>query len=142
MIAQDPQSTAWKTTAILVARFTMAALFAMGLAGKIFMSGMMAGEIAKAGFPFPMLLNWLAALFELGLVVAFLTGAYFREANILGAIYVVFLAFAFHFVSHWTDAEGLNFGAFVSHFPMAAGMLFAAANGPGHVLVLKKGWLR
>ncbi len=138
---QDSQSSAWKTTAILLARFTMAALFAMGLAGKIFASGMMADSIAKAGFPFPMLLNWLAALFELGLVLAFLTGAFFREANILGAIYVVFLAFAFHFVSHWTDAEGLNFGAFVSHFPMAAGMLFAAVNGPGHVLVLKKGWL-
>lgn len=138
---QSIENTGWKTAALLIARFTMAALFAMGLAGKVFMSGMMADAIAKAGFPFPMLLNWLAALFELGLVLAFLTGAFFREANILGAIYVVFLAFAFHFVSHWTDAEGLNFGAFVSHFPMAAGMLFAAVNGPGQVLTLKRGFI-
>ena len=136
------ETNAWKTPLLLLARLVMAALFAMALAGKIFMSGMMADEIAKAGFPFPMVLNWLAALFELGLILAFLTGAYFREANILGAIYVVFLAFAFHFVSHWTDAEGLNFGAFVSHFPMAAGMLFAAVNGPGRVLTLKWGWLK
>ena len=138
---QSIENTGWKTAALLIARFTMAALFAMGLAGKVFMSGMMADAIAKAGFPFPMLLNWLAALFELGLVLAFLTGAFFREANILGAIYVVFLAFAFHFVSHWTDAEGLNFGAFVSHFPMAAGMLFAAVNGPGQVLTLKRSFI-
>ena len=138
---QSFENTAWKVAALLIARFIMAALFAMGLAGKVFMSGMMADSIAKAGFPLPLLLNWLAALFELGLVMAFLTGAFFREANILGAIYVVFLAFAFHFVSHWTDAEGLNFGAFVSHFPMAAGMLFAAVNGAGQVLVLRKGWL-
>jgi putative oxidoreductase len=138
---QSIENMGWKTAALLLARFIMAALFAMGLAGKAFMSGMMVTEIANAGFPFPMLLNWLAALFELGMVLAFLTGAFFREANILGAIYVVFLAFAFHFVSHWTDAEGLNFGAFVSHFPMAAGMLFAAVHGPGRVLVLKKGWL-
>jgi len=136
------QTSGWKTGALLLARFIMAALFAMALAGKVVMSGMMADEIAKAGFPLPMLLNWLAALFELGLVLAFLTGAFFREANILGAVYVVFLAFAFHFVSHWTDAEGLNFGAFVSHFPMAAGMLFAAVHGPGTVLVWKKGWLK
>ena len=136
------ENTGWKTTAILVARFIMAALFAMGVPGKIFASGMMADAIAKAGFPLPMVLNWLAALFELGLVLAYLTGAYFREANLLGVVYLVFLAFAFHFVSHWTDAEGLNFGAFVSHFPMAAGMLFAAVNGPGTVLVWKKGWLK
>ena len=139
---QSIENTGWKTAALLIARFTMAALFAMGVAGKIFASGMMADAIAKAGFPFPMVLNWLAALFELGLVLAYLTGAYFREANLLGVVYLVFLAFAFHFVSHWTDAEGLNFGAFVSHFPMAAGMLFAAVNGPGTVLVWKKGWLK
>ena len=138
---QSIENKGWKTAALLIARFTMAALFAMGVAGKVFASGMMADAIAKAGFPFPMVLNWLAALFELGLVLAYLTGAYFREANILGAIYLVFLAFAFHFVSHWTDAEGLNFGAFVSHFPMAAGMLFAAVNGPGRALTLKRGFI-
>ena len=139
---QINQDAGWKVAALLLARLIMAALFAMGLAGKVFMSGMMADAIAKAGFPLPMLLNLLAALFELGMVLAFLTGAFFREANILGAIYVVFLAFAFHFVSHWTDAEGLNFGAFVSHFPMAAGMLFAAVHGPGQKLTLKWGWLK
>jgi putative oxidoreductase len=142
MMKQSIENTGWKTTAILVARFIMAALFAMGVAGKIFASGMMVDAIAKAGFPFPMVLNWLAALFELGLALAYLTGAYFREANLLGVVYLVFLAFAFHFVSHWTDAEGLNFGAFVSHFPMAAGMLFAAVNGPGQKLTLKWGWLK
>ena len=84
----------------------------------------------------------VAAIFELALVLAFLTGAYFREAALLAAVYVIFLGFAFHGPSHWTDAEGLNFGAFVSHFPFAAGLLFAAVHGPGHVLALNRGWLK
>jgi putative oxidoreductase len=131
----------WKAGAVLMARLVMAAMFALALVGKVAMSTMIAQQIAAAGFPFPMVLNWLAALFELGLVLAYLTGAYFREANILGALYVLFLAFAFHGPSGWIDPEGLHFGAFVSHFPMAAGMLFAAVCGPGRVLVLNKRWL-
>ena len=55
-----------------------------------------AGYIASAGFPFPLLLAWLAAIFEIALVLAFLTGAFFSEAALLAGIYVIFLAFAFH----------------------------------------------
>ncbi len=136
------ENSGWKTGSVLLARFIMAALFAMAFVGKLVMSGMMVEEIAKAGFPLPMLLNWLAAAFELGLILAFLTGAYFREASLLAAAYVIFLAFAFHFTSHWTDEKGLEFGAFVSHFPMAAGLLYMAVHGPGEKFSMKLGWLK
>jgi len=141
MIDTAPEA-GWKLAALLLARLTMAAMFAMGMAFKFADIGGTAGYIAAVGFPFATLLAWLAALFELALVLSFLTGAWFREAALLAAAYVVFLGFAFHGPSHWTDAEGLNFGAFVSHFPFAAGLLFAAVSGPGRVLALRLGWLK
>lgn len=132
----------WKTTALLLARLVMAAMFALGMVFKFMSISATAGYISSAGFPLPTLLAWCAAIFELALVLAFLTGAYFREAALLGAVYIVFLGFAFHGPSHWTDAEGLNFGAFVSHFPFAAGLLFAAVHGPGQTLAMRMGWLK
>lgn len=127
----------WKTAALLLARLTMAAMFAMAMVFKFADINRTAGYIAMVGFPFATLLAWLAAIFELALVLSFLSGAFFREAALLGAVYVVFLAFAFHGPSHWTDAEGMNFGAFVGHFPFAAGLLFAAVHGSGQALALK-----
>ena len=133
------ESSSWKTGALLLARLTMAAMFSMGFAFKLMDINMTATYIAAAGFPLSLPLAWCAAIFELALVICFLSGAYFREACILAAIYVVFLAFAFHGASTWSkDAEGLNFGAFVSHFPFAAGLLFGAVSGPGLVLTWRK----
>jgi putative oxidoreductase len=136
------QSAGWKTPALLAARLIMAAMFAMACGFKFASMEMTAGYIASAGFPMATVLAWIAAFFELALVLCFLSGAFFREAALLAAAYVIFLAFAFHGPSHWTDAEGLNFGAFVSHFPFAAGLLFAAVNGPGRMLTFNKAWLR
>ena len=136
-----PKTDGWKTAALLLARLVIAALFALGMVFKFMDMNATAGYIAMAGFPLSTPLAWLAAIFELTLVLAFLTGAFFREAALLGAAYVVFLGFAFHGPSHWTDNEGLNFGAFISHFPCAAGLLFAAVHGPGRVLALKLGFL-
>ncbi|HKW81660.1 MAG TPA: DoxX family protein, partial [Casimicrobiaceae bacterium] len=51
------------------------------------------------------------------------------------------LAFAFHGPSHWTDEKGLEFGAFVSHFPFAAAMLLAAAHGPARLLASSRSLL-
>jgi putative oxidoreductase len=127
--------------ALLIARLTMAAMFAMACVFKFSGIGMMAQYIASAGFPLATLLAWLAAFFELALVICFLTGAFFREACLLAAAYVIFLGFAFHGPSHWTDPAMLEFGAFVSHFPFAAGLLFAAVLGPGHVLTINKSLL-
>jgi uncharacterized membrane protein YphA (DoxX/SURF4 family) len=100
-----------------------------------------AGYIASAGFPFPVFLTWVAALFEVALVVAFLTGAFFREAALAAAIYVVFLGFTFHGPAHW-DGNQMEFGFFVDHFTFLAGLLFAAVHGPGEALASRIGVLR
>ncbi|MEO9169116.1 MAG: DoxX family protein [Aestuariivirga sp.] len=139
---QINQDAGWKTAALLLARLIMAAMFSLGMVFKFSDITGTAGYIAMAGFPLATLLAWLAAFFELAIVLCILSGAYFREACLLGAIYIVFLGFAFHGPSHWTDAEGLNFGAFVSHFPFAAGLLLAAVHGPGRTLALQRSVLK
>ena len=133
----------WPSLAALVGRLVFAALFLMATAFKFAGIGDTAGFIASAGFPFPLFLAWAAAIFEALLVLAFLSGAFFTEASLLAAIYVLFLGFAFHGPSHWGgDQIGqMEFGAFVSHFPFAAGLLFAAAYGPGR-WALRHGLIR
>ena len=127
----------WRTVAILLGRLIFAAVFIMALSFKF--SGMQgtADYIAAAGFPAPLLLAWLAAIFECLLALAFLTGAYFSEAALLAGAYVIFLAFSFHGPSRWS-ANQAEFGFFIDHFTFIAGLLFAAVNGPGRILVLPR----
>lgn len=127
-----------RTIAILAARLIFAAIFAMAAAFKFAGMHDTASYIAAAGFPFPLLLAWLAAIFEVGLVIAFLTGLWFSQAALLAAAYVVFLAFAFHGPSHW-NANQAEFGFFVDHFSFLAGLLYAAVHGPGEKLVMGNG---
>jgi putative oxidoreductase len=132
----------WAKAAVLIARLLLGLVFLMAFAFKVMDINMTAGFIESAGFPFAKLLAVLAALFELAIVLSLFTGAYFSEMLLLGAVYVVFLAFAFHGPSHWTDDKGLEFGGFISHFPFAAGMLFAAAHGPGRLLAMSRSFIR
>jgi uncharacterized membrane protein YphA (DoxX/SURF4 family) len=126
-----------KTIAILLARLIFAAVFLMAAAFKFTDMATTAGYIAAAGFPLALPLAWIAALFEVALVLAFLTGACFSEAAVLAAAYVLFLAFAFHGPSHWPGNQN-EFGFFVDHFTFIAGLLFAAVHGPGDVLALRR----
>ena len=96
-------------------------------------SAITASAARRASLP----LAWIAAIFELALVLAFLTGAYFSEAALLAAAYVLFLAFAFHGPSHWQGNQA-EFGFFVDHFTFVAGLLFAAVHGPGTVLAMRR----
>jgi putative oxidoreductase len=130
----------WTTPAILAGRLIFALVFIMAVSFKLMDIDGTAGYIAAAGFPLPKLLAWLAALLELALVACFLTGAYFSEAAFLAAAYVLFLAFAFHGPSHWAGNQ-TEFGFFVDHFTFTAGLLFAAAHGPGQVLAMRRGWI-
>ena len=127
----------WRITAILIGRLIFAGIFIMALSFKF--SGMQATAdyIAAAGFPVPLLLAWLAAIFESLLALAFLTGAYFSEAALLAGLYVIFLAIAFHGPAHWA-ANQSEFGFFVDHITFLAGLLFAAVTGPGHVLAIRR----
>jgi uncharacterized membrane protein YphA (DoxX/SURF4 family) len=126
-----------RTIAILVARLIFAAVFLMAAAFKFAGMAETAGYIAAAGFPFALPLAWIAAIFEVALVLAFLTGAYFSEAALLAGVYVIFLAFSFHGPSHWQGNQN-EFGFFVDHFTFLAGLLFAAVYGPGNVLALHR----
>jgi uncharacterized membrane protein YphA (DoxX/SURF4 family) len=127
------------TAAILIARLIFAFVFAMAASFKFVFIGMdaTAAEIAAAGFPFPLFLAWIAAFFEVALAIAFLTGLFFREAAIVAAAYVLFLAFSFHGPERFAK-NPMEFGFFVDHFTFIAGLLFAAVHGPGTALVLRR----
>ena len=137
----DSQAPAWATAAVLIGRLIFGAVFLMALAFKVMDIDGTAAYIAAAGFPVPKLLAWLAALFELALAFCLLTGAFFAEAALLAAAYVIFLAFAFHGPSHWSESQA-EFGFFVDHFTFMAGLLFAAAHGPGPLLAINLRFLR
>jgi len=130
----------WPAAAILIGRLIFAAVFAMAATFKLIDINTTASMIAAAGFPLATLLAWLAALLEIALVLCLLTGAYFSEACLIATIYVLFLAFVFHGPSRWVSQVEIGF--FVDHFVFAAGLLFAAAHGPGNKLAMKTGWLR
>jgi putative oxidoreductase len=98
------------TAAILLGRLIFAALFLMAVSFKLMDIPGTAGQIAAAGFPLSGLLVWLA---------------------------VVFLAFGFHGPSHWAANQD-ELGFFIDHLTFAAGLLFAAACGPGRVLALNR----
>ena len=123
----------WKVILILVARLIFAGVLAD-------MNGT-AGYIAGAGFPLPLLLAWLAAFFEVALVLCLLMGAYVIGAALLAALYVLFLAFALHGPAHWKPDDPTEFGFFVDHFTFIAGLLFAAVHGPGSVLALRRSFI-
>lgn len=125
-----------KSTAILVARVIFGAVFLMAVTFKVMDINATASFIATAGFPMSLILAYLAALFEALLVIAFFSGAFLTEAALLAAVYVIFLAFAFHGPSHWSGNQ-TEFGFFIDHFTFFAGLLLAAAMGPGERLALK-----
>lgn len=127
----------WQTAAVLLGRLIFAAVFLMAAVFKFLGMSATASYIAAAGFPLPLLLAWLAAFLEAALVICFLTGAFFTEAALVAAVYVLFLAFAFHGPAHWAGNQA-EFGFFVDHFTFIAGLLFAGVNGPGRVLVVPR----
>jgi putative oxidoreductase len=121
--------------AILVARLLFAGVFAMALFFKLRNIDGTAAYIAAEGLPMSLVLACAAALFEIFLVAAFLTGSLFTEASLAAAIYVIFLGVVFHGPAHWAK-NGMEFGFFVDHFVFLAGLLFAAVHGPGRLFIL------
>lgn len=119
-----------QTLALIVARVIFAGAFGVAMMMKFMSIGDTAGAIASIGFPFPLFFAWAAALFELGLVLAFLSGAFFREAASLAVAYVLFLGFAFYGPATWGSSP-MQMGFFINHLTFVAGLLFAAVHGPG-----------
>jgi uncharacterized membrane protein YphA (DoxX/SURF4 family) len=129
-------SPIWSRVSILLARLIFAAVFAMAMSFKFLGIHDTAAFISAANLPAPLLLAWAAAFFELALELCFLSGAFFSEAALAAAAYVLFLGIVFHGPAHWNGSQ-TEFGFFVDHFTFLAGLLFAAAHGPGDVLALK-----
>src|SRR3954447_12861733 len=136
-VAMSSPSPIWARIAILVARFIFAAVFAMAMTFKFAGMRETADYITTAGFPAALLLAWIAAFFELALVFCLLTGAFFTEAALAAAAYVLFLGFAFHGPAHWSGNQA-EFGSFINHFTFMAGLLFAAVHGPGDVMAMTR----
>ena len=122
--------TSLSAVLVLVGRLIFAGVFGMALFFKLMDPPATTVVIAAAGFPAAGLLTWLAIGFEAVLLLCLLTGAYFREACLAAAVYVVFLGFSFHGPSRWAE-NPMEFGFFVDHFTFLAGLLFATAYGPG-----------
>jgi len=131
-----PSSSRWLDAAVLVARLLFVVVFLMAVSFKLMDIQATAGYIREAGFPIPLVLAWLAALFEAALVLCLATGWCFRPAALAAGAYVVFLGFAFHGPAKWA-ANQMEFGSFVDHFVFLAGLLYAAAHGPGRLAVVK-----
>jgi len=139
--AEATPGNAWRSAAALAGRLIFAGVFGLATFFKFAGMGATAQYIAAAGFPFPLFLAWCAAIFEVLLIAGFLSGAFFAETALLAAAYVLFLAFAFHGPSHWQgDLAQFEFGFFVDHFTFIAGLLFAAAYGPGR-WAMRHGWI-
>ena len=136
-MSSTAETSGLSSAAIFVARLIFAAVFAMAATFKFLNMSGTADYIAAAGFPFALGLAWIAAIFEVILVLCLLSGAYFSEAAVAAAVYVVFLGFAFHGPSHWAASQA-EFGFFVDHFTFLAGLVFAACYGPGNLLTLKR----
>jgi uncharacterized membrane protein YphA (DoxX/SURF4 family) len=129
----------WAAIAILVGRLIFLVFFIMAFYFKVTNIGGTAGYIASVGFPSPTVLAWLAVTLEVLLVLGFLTGAYFAETCILAALYIAFLGLTFHGPSYWQGEFGQHeFRAFLLHVTMVAGLLFAAAHGPGRILASRR----
>ena len=133
----ETTTPAWQSIAILVGRLIFAAAFLMAVASRSWVwatppatSPRRASRL-RCCWP-----GWRPSSNAI-LVICFLTGAYFSEAALLAAVYVVFLAFAFHGPSHWAGNQA-EFGFFVDHFTFLAGLLFAAVHGPGRILALRR----
>jgi uncharacterized membrane protein YphA (DoxX/SURF4 family) len=135
----DTKQLGWRTVATIAGRLIFASVFIVAVSFKLMNISGTANYIASAGFPLPLLLAWLAALLELALIGCFLTGAYFSEAALAAAAYVLFLALAFHGPSHWAGDQA-EVGFFVDHFTFIAGLLFAAVHGPGRLFAMQPRW--
>jgi putative oxidoreductase len=120
----------WQRGGLLIARLFIGAVFAMACVTKFMDLDGIAAYIQSAGFPIASVLAWVAASFELLLMVAFLTGILMREAALLAAVYILFLAFAFHGPGMW-GGNAMEFGVFTDHFAFAAALLYMTAFGPG-----------
>lgn len=138
MLTKLATSSFWNSWGLMIARLIIVVQFVIAFWFKFAGMDGTAEYIASVGLPFPLVLAWLAALFEVWVAIAFLTGIKFRETALVTLAYVLVLGFLFHGPSHW-GANMDEFGFFIDHFVMVAGLLFMIAHGTGNSWKLKLG---
>jgi uncharacterized membrane protein YphA (DoxX/SURF4 family) len=136
MIKIITENVFWRTRGVLIARFIMGGVFLIASYIKFQSIGNTALYIASANFPFPTFLAWSAAIFELLMATAIITGIFFRAAVLLLAVYAIFLAFVFHGPTLWSS-DSNQFKFFINHLVMLSALLYMAAHGPGKTWTLK-----
>jgi uncharacterized membrane protein YphA (DoxX/SURF4 family) len=119
----------WSTHALLIARIGLGGLFLIAGVNKL-NGGIdgVAGMISGAGFPAPVAIAWLVAIFEVVAGAAIILGKYFKEAAILLAVFTFIITMIFHSPMDWAA----NSMAFLKNMAIVGGLLFAAANGTGN----------
>ena len=90
-MTSEASQARWRIAAIVIARLIFALVFIMAVSFKLMNIDGTAAYIAAVGFPMSTLLAWLAALLELALIACFVTGAFFSEAALVAAAYVLLL---------------------------------------------------
>ncbi len=115
------------STILLVARVLLAAIFVWSGLGKFGNIGGLAGYIGSAGLPAPMLLAWLAAIFEVVGGIALLAGFQTRNVAFAMAAFCVFTGLVFHFD---TGDRGQMINL-MKNLSMAGGFLALAVTGAG-----------
>lgn len=132
MLTQLAHHRFWKTHGLLIARIIMGGVFLMA-AGMKFTNihGTAQSIAALHNWPFPVILTLIAAFFELGTGLCVITGVFFRKAVFLLGLYVIFLAITFHGPAMWIGDQN-EFGFFIDHFVMLAGLLYMLGNGIGN----------
>lgn len=127
----------WTTHALLIARILMGALFVLSGIQKISTIDGVAGFIAGAGLPAPLLLAWVAAIIELVAGALIIVGKYFKEAALTLAAFVFIVSFPFHGPDTWAQ-DAMQQTNFLKNMALVAGLLYMAAHGAGATWALEK----
>jgi len=117
--------------ALLIGRILLAFIFIMAGASKFGAIAGTAGYIASKGLPAPVMLAWLAAIFELVAGLAILVGFKTKLAAYALAAFCLVAGLIFHF----DPSNQAEFISFMKNLAIAGGFLALAVSGPGNLSV-------
>lgn len=115
------------STALLIARILLAAIFVLAGFSKLTSIGGTAGYIGSVGLPFPTLLAWGTAFFEIIAGIAIAVGFQTKLAAYALAAFSIVSAMIFH--NNLGDQT--QFILFMKNFAMAGGFLALSVAGAG-----------
>ena len=114
-------------TVLLIARILLAAIFILAGFSKLTAIDGTAGYISSVGLPFPTLLAWGTAFFEIIVGIAIAIGFQTRLAAYALAAFSVVSALIFHN----NLGDQMQFILFMKNFAMAGGFLALSVAGAG-----------